>query len=49
MIIIKTSVRNITNENLSDIIFKIIFNSYKLNLIYKINIKRKKKKNTFYV
>ena len=51
MIIIKTSVRNITNENLSNIIFKIIFNNYKLNLIYKMNIKKKKyflRLNIFY-
>ena len=44
---IKVNVHNITNENLNDIIFKIIFNNYKLNILYKTNVKRKKKKENF--
>ena len=47
MTIIKISVRNIINENLNNIIFEIIFNNYKLNILYKVNIKRKKKKEYF--
>ena len=45
--IIKISVRNIISENLNDIVFKIIFNNYKLNILYKTNVKRKKKKEYF--
>ena len=39
MTIIKISVRNI--------IFKIIFNNYKLNILYKTNVKKKKKKKLY--
>ena len=51
MMIIKISVRNIISENLNDIVFKIIFNNYKLNILYKTNVKRKKKKEkrVFYI
>ena len=42
MIIIKINVYNIINENLNNIIFKILFNNYKLNILYKTNVKRKK-------
>ena len=45
--IIKVNVYNVTNENLNNIIFKIIFNSYKLNILYKTNAKKKKKKKYF--
>ena len=37
----------ITNESLNDIVFEIIFNNYKLNISYKTNVKRKKKKEIF--
>ena len=47
MTIMKINVRNIINENLNDIIFKIIFNNYKLNTLYKTNAKRKKRKENF--
>ena len=49
MMIIKVNVYNITNENLNNIIFKIVFNSYKLNVSYKTNAKKKKKKKILYV
>ena len=42
MIIIKISVCNIISENLNNIIFKIIFNNYTLNALYKTNVKKKK-------
>ena len=44
---IKISVYNIINENLNYIIFEMIFNNYKLNISYKTNVKRKKKKKKF--
>ena len=47
MIIIKISVYNVINENLNNIIFKIIFYNYKLSVLYKVNAKRKEKKEYF--
>ena len=44
MMIIKISVYNIISENLNNIIFKIIINNYKLNILYKTNVKKRKKK-----
>ena len=41
IIIIKINVYNITNQNLNNIIFKIMFNNYKLNILYKTNAKKK--------
>ena len=40
MIIIKVNIRNVTSENLNNIIFEIIFNNYKLNILYKTNEKK---------
>ena len=45
--IIKISVYNITSKSLNNIIFKIIFNNYTLNVLYKANAKKKKKKLLF--
>ena len=45
--IIKINVYNIKNENLNNIIFKIIFNNYKLNVLYKTNAEGKKKLKNF--
>ena len=43
----KTIRVNITSESLNNIILEIIFRNYKLNLLYKTNVKRKKKKENF--
>ena len=45
--IIKINVRNIINKNLNNIMFKIIFNNYKLNILYKTNVKEKKERILF--
>ena len=48
MTIIKINVRNIISENLNNIEFKIIFNNYKLNVLYKTNVKKEKKRKKKY-
>ena len=45
--IIKINVRNIINKNLNNIMFEIIFNNYKLNILYKTNVKEKKERILF--
>ena len=47
MMIIKINVYNFKSKNLNNIVLKIIFNNYKLNILHKTNAKRKKKKEYF--
>ena len=47
IMIIKINIYNIISENLNNIMFKVIFNNYKLYILYKTNVKRKKKRNNY--